>query len=86
LAQSQQAEADYLKVIELSSRQIERWRGKPQVLDPVYYHRGYAYERLGQTEQARKDYEQVIALQSESEIARKARARLASDDFKETEE
>jgi tetratricopeptide (TPR) repeat protein len=82
----EQAETDYLKVITLSSRQIEQLGREHPVLAPVYYRRGYAYERLGQTGKAREDYEKVIALQSESEIARKAMARLASDDFKETGE
>ncbi|RMF02415.1 MAG: tetratricopeptide repeat protein [Bacteroidetes bacterium] len=46
----------------------------------AYYYRGYAAEALGQKEQARRDYEQVLRLAPEHEDAQRALARLATND------
>ena len=76
LNQLQRAESDYLKVIELSTSEIQLWGGNHPTLGPIYYRRATAYGRLGRLEEARADYEMAIALQPDAETGRKATIKL----------
>jgi hypothetical protein len=76
LNQQQDAESDYLRVIELATAEIQMWKDNHPILGPVYYRRGVAHQRLGNIEQARADYKMVAELQTGGEVGREAGTKL----------
>ena len=66
--QEEQALEDYTQAIQLAPRQ------------PVLYlRRGAAYQRLGRVEEARQDFQQVLALKAKSHLRRRAEALLGEE-------
>ncbi len=76
LGHREDAEFDYLKVVELSTNEIQSWKEKHSTLGPVYYRRGIAYEALGSVDKAMIDYETSIALLPNGALSKEVVASL----------
>ena len=53
------ATADYMNAVELLTEAIETWQGEPNALIQVYLWRAFAYQKLGKTDKAQSDLNEM---------------------------
>lgn len=51
--------ADYMNAVELLTEAIETWQGEPNALIQVYLWRAFAYQKLGKTDKAQSDLNEM---------------------------